>query len=90
MPLRVPTATSMTTSATTPASFAAAERLRAFSSWSTAWMNCGLNFRMFIARRILLGEGLLVVIMIFSTPCSNMASASLTLAQQIPTDPVAI
>ena len=88
MPLRVPTATSMTTSATTPASLAAADRSRAFSSRSTAWMKLLLFFRIAIARRILLFEGLLVVMQILSTPFSIMASASLILAQQIPIEPV--
>ena len=79
----------MTTSATTPASLAAADRSRAFSSRSTAWMKLLLRFLMAMARRILLGEGLLVVMQMCSTPFSSIASASLTLAQQIPIEPVA-
>ena len=68
MPLRVPTATSMTTSATTPASFAAADRSRAFCSSSTAWMKLLCAFRSAIARRILFFDGFAVVIRILSTP----------------------
>ena len=41
MPLRVPTATSTTTLAVSPAALAASDRSRAFCSSSTAWMNCG-------------------------------------------------
>ena len=48
-----------------------------------------LRFLMAMARRILLGEGLLVVMQMCSTPFSSIASASLTLAQQIPIEPVA-
>src|SRR5918999_3876302 len=46
-------------------------------------------FRIFIARRIFDRDGLLVVIMILSTPALCSASASLTFAQQMPRDPVA-
>ena len=37
----------------------------------------------------LLGDGLDVVSRILSTPCATIASASLSLAQQMPIDPVA-
>ena len=42
-----------------------------------------------IARRILLIDGLAVVIRIRSTPLATIASASPSLAQQMPIDPVA-
>jgi hypothetical protein len=46
-------------------------------------------FRSAIARRILFFEGFEVVMRILSTPCAAIASASLSLAQQMPIDPVA-
>ena len=47
-------------------------------------------FRSCIARRILRADGLLVVMQIFSMPCANSASASLSLAVQMPMAPAAI
>ena len=72
----------------TPAASAAADRSRAFSAVSVAWTNAGHHFRRCIARRILNGVTLLVVISSRSIPCSKSASASLTFATQIPTEPV--
>jgi hypothetical protein len=89
MPLRVPTATSITTSAVTPASRAAAERSLAFCSVSVAWMNCADCFRSCIARRIFAGERLLVVMQMRSMPSVISASASPSFAVQIPVAPAA-
>src|SRR5688572_19568311 len=52
-------------------------------------MKLGCDFRSAIARRILFFDGFAVVIRILSTPLAAIASASLSLAQQIPIDPVA-
>src|SRR5574339_1238577 len=46
------------------------------------------DFRRAIARRILFFDGFDVVIRILSTPLATIASASLSLAQQMPIDPV--
>ena len=71
IPLRVPTATSMTTSAMTPASLAAAERSRAFCSWSTAWMNSGDRLPQLHRAANLAGDRLLVVMQMRSMPCGE-------------------
>ncbi len=52
-------------------------------------MNEGFFWRIAIARLILFAVTLLVVIRILSTPPANSASASLTLAVQIPIEPLA-
>ena len=46
-------------------------------------------FRIFIARRILFGDTLHVVMRIFSTPLAKSASASLIFAVQTPIEPAA-
>ncbi len=85
-----PGSTSTTTLAVTPASPAAAERSRALGSVKTAWTNAPERRLSSMARRILKGVTLAVVMRTRSTPCSIIASASLTLAVQIPTAPSAI
>src|SRR4026207_476317 len=52
-------------------------------------MKLGCALRSAMARLILFFEGFDVVIRILSTPLATIASASLSLAQQMPIDPVA-
>src|SRR5689334_11356768 len=52
-------------------------------------MKSGWALRIAMARRILFFDGFAVVIRILSTPFATIASASLSLAQQMPIDPVA-
>src|SRR5262245_60841076 len=51
-------------------------------------MKSGWALRTAMARRILFFDGFAVVIRILSTPLATIASASLSLAQQMPIDPV--